>query len=142
MGYTHYYEQKQPPTAEQWSAISGGFKKLMAAAFLTTAFPIQRDHDDTSPPEITATHIIFNGIGDSGHETMSLGEEAWFCKTNGKPYDVAVVALLILANHYAPDSWDITSDGVISDWQPTLDWMNSTGLAEFTLPKGITNYDD
>lgn len=137
MGFSHYWRQKSIPTTEQWNAIANDFNKLQAAALITTPFPIQRKCDDAAAPVVTNEYISFNGIGEDGHETMMLekyGRDFNFCKTADKPYDRAVVALLILAHHHAPGVWEISSDGSKEDWQPVLDWMNTTGLGEFTLP--------
>jgi hypothetical protein len=136
MGYTHYFRKIKDPTEEQWSAITRAFKKLLKA----DPQPIQREYDRPSTPGIDAKRIIFNGVGDDGCETMLLGREGpggQFCKTNREPYDRAVLALLILADHYAPGCWRISSDGDAEDWQPTLDWMNILFLDKFKLTAGI-----
>lgn len=89
---------------------------------------------------MTKDLITFNGIGDAAHETMWFdrkGDGFQFCKTARKPYDIAVIALLLLANRYAPEVWDIGSDGDAKDWQPTLDWVNYSGIGQFIMPKGI-----
>lgn len=140
MGYTHYFQQKSTPTTAQWESITVAFRQLQAVALLTKAFPIQKEEDSTEPPVINDSHVIFNGIGKDAHETMCLqrlGTGFQFCKTARKPYDNAVMALLILANAYAPACWEISSDGESEDWQPTLDWMNTSGLGPFVLPIGI-----
>lgn len=43
------------------------------------------------------------------------------CKTNGKPYDTAVVAALTLLNYHFPESCRIASDGNLADWQVGLE---------------------
>lgn len=86
-------------------------------------------------------HLAFNGVGDMAHETFVLaaeigsddyfvhGEKFSFCKTNGKPYDAVVVAMLIAMKAIAPDVFRISSDGDIDDWQPGL------ALLSFALKK-------
>ena len=141
MGYTYYVRQSKPASNEKWTAVCNDFKKFRAAALLLgKPFPIQREEDDSSDVLIDDECIIFNGIGEDAHETFMLekaGDSFSFCKTNRKPYDTAVVTVLILANHHAPDVWGVSSDGVIQEWQPVLDWMNSTGIGTFTLPESI-----
>ena len=140
MGYTHYIRQSKPASDVQWEAVCTDFNKLRAAALLEKPLPIQRDEDDPSDVLMDSEHIAFNGIGEDAHETLVFvknGAAFNFCKTARKPYDTAVVALLILANHHGPDVWEVTSDGVVSDWQPVLDWMNSTGIGTYTLPKKV-----
>lgn len=54
------------------------------------------------PTENGAPGIVFNGFLDNSHESFCLifdGE--WnFCKTNRKPYDLAVKCILMLADKY------------------------------------------
>lgn len=140
MGYSHYIRQAKPASDVQWEAVCTDFNKLRAVALLEKPLPIQREEDDPSDVLMDSEHIAFNGIEEDAHETFVLtkdGPAFSFCKTARKPYDIAVVALLILANHYGPDVWEITSDGVVSEWKPVLDWMNSTGIGTYTLPKKI-----
>ena len=40
-----------------------------------------------------------------------------FCKTNYKPYDIAVTAFLIILKEHFKDKVDITSDGRGKDWK-------------------------
>lgn len=134
MGYTHYFPQGKPATEQQWAKITSDFKKIVPL------LPIQRDDRNHRPPPVGHDLIFFNGKAEDGHETMVLEPEGsgfQFCKTARKPYDKAVVALLILANHHAPGVWEISSDGDGEDWLPTLEWLNAQGLGEFKLPAGI-----
>lgn len=141
MGYTHYFRQNRAPTLDQWRAIAGGFKSLIGhAEDAGDPLPIQREYDEVGAPEITEERIVFNGIGDAGHETMLLerdGRGFQFCKTARKPYDRAVIALLILADRCAPGCWQVSSDGDPQDWKPILDWMDGLGLGLFELPAGV-----
>lgn len=141
MGYTHYWRPKKPPTDAQWQDITDGFKKLQTLGLLTKALPIQREYDDPNSPEVGQDGIIFNGIGNAGHETFYVerNTEAAFncCKTARKPYDMVVMAVLLLMDHFAPEVWRISSDGGRSEWQPAINWLNTTRLGAFTLPDGI-----
>lgn len=141
MGYTHYFDQKRPATTEEWENITTSFKKLLVITMVQgKGYHIQLETDDIAPPFIGAEYIQFNGIGDNGHETMFVLRDAlgfYFCKTAHKPYDLAVMHLLLLMHHFAPGSWTISSDGTAAEWQPALDWINSLGLGTFTLPSGI-----
>ena len=63
---------------------------------------------------------------DQGHETMSLGISTQgfnFCKTEHKPYDIAVTSLLIIAKHYLGDIIKVSSDGDIVDWEEAMDLL-------------------
>ncbi len=68
--------------------------------------------------------------GDCSHETMAFPRimklEKWqepknglyfeFCKTAFKPYDLAVIALLIIAKHYLKEKIKVSSDGTDEQW--------------------------
>lgn len=58
--------------------------------------------------------IRFNGVAEQAHETFMVdrvSREFEFCKTNRKPYDLAVCSVLILISLYA-DNGEISSDGL------------------------------
>lgn len=85
-------------------------------------------------PDITPDHIWFNGWKDGGHETFVVTREkpdnpSWdkeattsfdFCKTNRKPYDLAVCLVLLTLKQHAPESVEISSDG---EWD--VEWLES-----------------
>jgi hypothetical protein len=85
---------------------------------------------------ITETEIAFNGLGAEAHETFSiefnylveLKENFNFCKTNHKPYDTVVVAILCAVKALFADSIiKVSSDG------DTKDWEDGTALYERAL---------
>jgi hypothetical protein len=129
MGYTHYWAFE--PTAAGWGE---GFARTAtdAARIIAAAgIPLVADPDEpTRPPEVTAEVIWLDGIGEDGHETFALtcdpagdltewhAQEAaeqgywWdYCKTNWKPYDLVVCAVLIRAHQHLPDAFVFDSDG-------------------------------
>lgn len=59
------------------------------------------------------------------------------CTTERKPYDFLVVAILILANYYCPNCYQIASDGSKSDWLPVKEWLKVHLLKDYPLPKKI-----
>jgi len=140
MGHTHYFPQAKHATQAQWKAITDEFKKLMAAALITQALPIQREEDSASEPLIDKDQIIFNGIEDDGHETMILeriGHGFQFCKTAHKPYNAAVIALLLIADKHAPGVWEIASDGDTPEWQEVVDWLAKLGMGDYVIPARV-----
>jgi hypothetical protein len=124
MGYTHYFENKQDCPPEDWAKITDAFKRLQATAIINNdPLLIQKECDRAAAPSVNDLEIRFNGIEDDGHETFMLLRKKKrfnFCKTARKPYDRVVVAVLCLANHFAPDVWDIGSDGNAEDWEAGL----------------------
>lgn len=82
------------------------------------------------PPQVDNDVVRFNGWKDEGHETFlvtrekhdsSLGKEESFdfCKTAGKPYDLAVMLCLLVMSEAAPRSFRAESDGEWDhEWVP------------------------
>lgn len=67
-------------------------------------------------------------------ENYSITEQLPYfssCKTSFKPYDVAVMIVLIIARHYLKNNIYITSDGNIDNWNDV------TGITKYFL-----NYED
>ena len=134
MGYTHYWYQTRDFTRDEWSVISSAVNSLIDA----TDVPLGNwEGSSGTVPDITPDWIRFNGIDEDSHETFALerikgAPEEYqsptpgtfaFCKTAAKPYDVIVVAALIIANHLAPGALSVSSDG---DWD---DWLEGQKLA-------------
>lgn len=143
MGYTHYFQQLKDCSPAAWAKLCNALPAL--ALKVSNEAPIAREYDSAGePPAITEDDILFNGVGNNGHETMHLSrkrtvedyqrgrpdsEAFHFCKTAEKPYDVIVVALLCLAHTYAPGVWRISSDGNANEW------ANGLALARRIEPK-------
>jgi hypothetical protein len=159
MGYSHYFSQHRSLNPEEWEPLCHNLHRLLAALPLRSlsAGGFYADRPlRLADVEVTDGHIVFNGAGshggeDLGHETLVLfrriedaeREEPWrrgqrplfqFCKTERKPYDLVVCALLILVGRFAPDAFTIGSDGDPADWQPALDWVRATVCPECELP--------
>jgi len=113
MGYTHYWSSDRDMTADEWKAITVAARKILAHEQDNNGIALSEDYDNNRTPVVDGTEIRFNGYGDEGHETFVLTRLATdfeFCKTACKPYDAAVVAVLIAARQYCSAfSW--RSDG-------------------------------
>ena len=104
MGYTHYWEVKEKIKTKAFKRIQ---EKASKIAFISEA----------SVTITTNTHplhlmLVIEGIGSDSHETFYLTpnkNKFQFCKTNQKPYDEIVVAVLNYAGHHHSFSW--WSDG-------------------------------
>lgn len=130
MGYTHYLHPQRHATQDEWNAIKDSWLLLYHLGL----FP--KLHE----PRVDDDIIHFNGVGNDGHETMILEREGLgfdFCKTARKPYDLAVVALLLIAHHHAPDAWEIKSDGGPDDWAEGLALVQKYVHPSITLPPAI-----
>jgi len=136
MGYTHYYSQQRDATDSEWDNITATFRTMLRMH----PQPIQLESDERKPVRINKDQIWFNGIEDDGHETMVLYKDERgfkFCKTARKPYDRAVIALLLFANHFAPGAWEISSDGTEGEWQEVVDWLTSKELGTYAIPERV-----
>ena len=68
--------------------------------------------------------VAFNGAGENAHESFSFPnfpEQADFCKTARKPYDLAVTAALVVLKHHLRESITVGSDEVTGHFRPAKD---------------------
>jgi hypothetical protein len=117
MGYTHYWYR--PKTLNNFDH----FQKDVKTLFLEIPKDIKIDWAGNS------SVVNFNGHGDLSHETFYVPETIVappqdelffdFCKTANKPYDLLVVASLIVLKYYCPEC-KISSDGDAEDWEEGL----------------------
>lgn len=130
MGYTHYYETDKVIPQKKWNNFTKDVKILLKDNDL-----IQREYNESKPPEINKDHILFNGIGGNGHETFYLPRknEGNYCKTANKPYDVCVTATLLLAHMHLDDKIKLASDGDVEDWQEGVKMINDKLEVHITL---------
>lgn len=111
MGYTHYWTIKEPIDSDAWDKLRKGIQQIVGTA-QDAGIDIKDDSNDE--------RIVFNGVGAGEHESffLELGDEEFnFCKTAGKPYDMAVTASLILLKKELGDAVIIKSDGTWADWE-------------------------
>lgn len=103
MGYTHYFELKADLTDEVLRDVERVIEKYPDLV-------LECDCDE--PPLVSKELIRFNGRGENGHETFFLTPHYYaFCKTNKKPYDLAVCEVLLILKHYYRDDFELSSDG-------------------------------
>lgn len=127
MGYTHYWTQNRDFTDSEWQKIT----EFMHKATENLPFKVCGGWGD-GDPVINDTIIQFNGSEEAGqdYETMSLNKNGRgfnFCKTEFRPYDLLVCALLLAATEIAPGALDVSSDGDMDgeDWQPARDFLKA-----------------
>lgn len=135
MGYTHYVERPvtNSGTPEMFGRLALDAKTICGQSGVPLA-----GWDGTGEPEFTESYFRFNGKGDTdSYETFSwqaVPEQkehrrgqpmtSDFCKTEHKPYDAVICAILIRAKMIYGDLVDIYSDG---DWG-SGDWQNGIAL--------------
>lgn len=151
MGYTHYWDVKRPIGKRAWDMICRDARQL----FHATDIPlVGYEEEPASDPVVTRDMIRFNGVGDDEYESFVLvpdHDESPFCKTARKPYDLIVCAVLIVADHHAPFSIEVTSDGGMegtvddyagphdSEWDDALAFVHKVLGTQYKLPRLITH---
>ncbi|HMF14847.1 MAG TPA: hypothetical protein VKE94_21175 [Gemmataceae bacterium] len=122
-GYTHYFTWRQKPEGERLKACLGDMEKVVNAAKGMLAGP-----DGYGRPVLRDAQLQFNGRGEEdSHEPFIFPGQVGFnfCKTQGKPYDAAVVACLLVAcDHFPAEVLEIASD---SKWNQG-DWDDGSRL--------------
>ena len=127
MGYTHYfrYQPTSASFATVWAQIitdSRVICQAATAAGIALAGPL-----GTGTPVIDEAHGIgLNGDAERGedYETFTIlppqvpgsDHQSWFCKTERRPYDLAVTAILLRCKLLAPHEFRIASDGTWQEW--------------------------
>jgi hypothetical protein len=158
MGFTHYWRFKTPLlekidkgiTDETFSNISSECKRLCknlpkhseSAGGYYKEYPIIiKGLDGTGEPTFDEKEISFNGddATEMSHESFMITaddlKEFDFCKTARKPYDLLVCAcLLSFYTHFPKEVFSVSSDGDSSDWEPAVEFYNSTLNANVKNP--------
>lgn len=122
MGYTHYYGPTDF-TPKQFKLVVEASAQVIQIVTEEMKVPLAFECDEPDKkPQCGDMTVRFNGIGGDGHETFMLHpNDRWsFCKTAQKPYDIAVVAILCLAEHYGGGKQSVSSDGSAKDWEDGL----------------------
>jgi hypothetical protein len=139
MGYTHYWDRpvKNAGSAYMFGKLSLDAKKLCDWAN-ENGIRV-RDYQGEAEPDFNEAYFAINGDAraideegerrDYSHETFHWagiptqtewrkGEETIFdfCKTNYKPYDAVVTAILIRAKHIYGSCVSVSSDGNWDEW--------------------------
>lgn len=119
MGYTHYWKNPTDISDEAWISIIADVTQMInhlpAEVVLAGGLGV-------GEPILNNDEICFNGYEAEAYEAFRLGRNANkinFCKTEYRPYDVAVCATLLIARHHHPAP-EVSSDGEVTgpDWQP------------------------
>ena len=134
MGYTHYFKIKKSKILGKTRQYESAYQKAIRDC-QTIVRQYNKDLKATDPKHPDrlqgySAHtevgeyggVNFNGVGKLAHETFTLREHLGqnndfnFCKTAGKPYDIVVVACLVVLADSLGDAIEVTSDGTSGDW--------------------------
>ena len=98
MGYTHYWNIKQPLEPEKFKAFAEDVKKIKSATSVKCGIVANQYEVVVNGP----CESLVIQLNDSGFD---------FCKTNRYDYDVVVTATLLLAKRHFADAILLSSDG-------------------------------
>ncbi|EPS36721.1 hypothetical protein H072_9721 [Dactylellina haptotyla CBS 200.50] len=131
MGYTHYWRGP----LHHVDQLLPDIRKLFAVTSCAIAGPYGKDE-----PIATDDTVAFNGAGEDSYESMVLtfGEDIpfGFCKTQYKPYDQVVGAVLLRCAFYNP-GFDVSSDGAWEDWKAARELYQTAFGTDAQKPEGL-----
>lgn len=125
MGYTHYWDIKSPLEQKTFKLFTDDVKKIIN--FVSNKknknyirlTGIDGSESEESNPYVNDDGVFLNGFDLDAHETFCIKQKdigSDFCKTQRKPYDKVVTAILLLFKEYFPDVV-LISDGTEEDWE-------------------------
>lgn len=134
MGYTHYWTFKKPQRGDAQKVERAYQRAIKACNVVIRAYNDQFERGDFRRLSGFSAHskgyggLQINGRGAQAHEDFMLrehfkqnfepfGRGFHFCKTARKPYDVVVVACLIILKKYLGSNIVVGSDGQEEDWK-------------------------
>ena len=115
MGYSHYWKDVDAEVVKETIVLcTPMIEAACNIGIIGNAQGVRESTPYISEDEL-APAIVFNGCVPYDHETFVLTPcDFGFCKTNQKPYDNIVVAVLTIAAHYGAK---IITDGDEEDWE-------------------------
>ncbi len=138
MGYTHYHirDNRNKGSAYFYGKLALDAKAIIAEAKKRGIAVC--GYDGTGEPEFNEGYFRFNGNAEAGEDYETFAwealptQQAWeaerggndifdFCKTQYRPYDAVVTAVLIRAKVIYGDLVTVRSDGSWSEWQAGRD---------------------
>jgi len=120
MGLTHHWERPTEFPAEAFAKASADAKIVMKKSGVLLA-----GFEGGGEPVFTSDAIMFNGKAPCepfeihAVEFDDRGRERFFghCKTEHRPYDLVVKAVLIVLRHHLGDAITVTSDEGVEEWE-------------------------
>jgi len=141
MGFTRCWKQPHGISPRAWRKIIADTRTLLAWADIpllgAAGAPDREAELAPGLPPCTDDEIAFTGVGKDGAELFVLRPDPsdFECvKTYGRPYDLLVAAVLVVAKHHAPgEVLDVSSDelyggGDLEAWSESLDMCAAAGV--------------
>jgi hypothetical protein len=143
MGSTHYWRRgRSTHDAAKFAELAKVAQKVVDLA-TGRGIEIGDALGEGKSPTITDEVISLNGVGRDSHESFVVSlkpDEFDFCKTNQKPYDDVVVAILVLYKHFFPGI-EFSSDGSLGELQAGLELAKEALGCDLVLTKGRTSFE-
>ena len=144
MGYTHYWRLGPFIEEKSYKKALTECRKIIKAS----PVPLGNAYGDGKPKLNNGVWI--NGVGEDGHETFALGSipirESGgsdpgfnFCKTARKPYDLIVVACLLVLHDRLGESVGVSSDGEPHEWEAGREFASKVLKREIKIPQHIVD---
>ena len=121
MGLTHYWYRPTELPAEIFAAAVDDVRLVLKRLDLPLA-----GFEGKGEPILTPSSIVFNGAGEDAVEPFEIQQVEFdrrgraefygYCKTAGRPYDLAVRAALIVMQHHFRDKLKVMSDESPQSW--------------------------
>jgi len=136
MGYTHYWSFNRIPKGQTVQVERAYQRAVRKCSQVIQAY--SKEHGGLSGFSAHAPLGIYSGVNVNGseragqcedfilRERFKLNEFGNFCKTNRHPYDIVVVACLIILKSELKDLIIVNSDGFYEDWTAGLALIRST----------------
>lgn len=140
MGYTHYWKVQEDITADEWDKITYLFTSVRLECS-NRGIVLANAHGE-SVPTVTEDEIVFNGSrkDDGDYETCRFQRmpSREFCKTQYRPYDLAVCAMLIIMRGVAGEKFSFASDGfgisaIDGQYYIEADWAEAVAFVRSIL---------
>lgn len=135
MGYTHHFESSD-------DRVPADIALELEELCRKTGTPLCLEYGSDLPPIFSSELICFNGVGEDGHDdfVLDFSSDSFsdFCKTNRKPYDLAVCICLLALSHKLP-YFSFSSDGIWGDgewdnqWDHAIDCLVEEGYPRKSL---------
>lgn len=150
MSFSHSFERTE---RELEPAIFERIGRNLEVLFARSPVELSGGYgEEGTAPRITGEEVWFNGAGTKetgAYEDFVLARDPAQrlnrCATAGmsgepKPYDIMVMAALIVADNVAPGAWEITSDGYDFEWLGALAFVNEHLPGGYELPAGVAEH--
>lgn len=109
MGYTHHYSFNKTAVTFKQEAIADIKEILLKYSDL-----LRMDSDKDLPPICEPDLICMDGKGEDGQDALYITPDITCasCKTDRKPYDLAVCEVLLVLKHHFKEDFELSSDGL------------------------------